>query len=212
MIRVLICEDQPRFRKLLLRVLAAEADLQVVGEAASGEEACRLAREQPAELLLLDLELPGMDGGAVIEALRPELPGLEILVLTSFADEDRVFAAVRAGAAGYLVKGLAPTQLVAAIREVAAGGTVIEPRLARRFWNLFASAAGRQQREHALTADELEVLGLVARGLSNPEAARALGATRRAIKAHLESIYRKLGVSSRVEATVLALQAGLIKL
>lgn len=212
MIRILICEDQPRFRRLLRRVLEAEPDLLVVAEAADGEEACRLARSQAADLLLLDLELPGMNGLDVIAALRPERPALEILVLTSFSDEERVFEAMRLGAAGYLVKGGAPHQLGAAIREVVAGGSVIEPRLARRFWNLFAAARGHQPQRYGLTAAEIEVLTVVARGLSNPEAARALGATRRAVKAHLESAYRKLGVQSRVQASVLALQAGLVRL
>ena len=212
MIRTLICEDQQRFRRVLRRALEAEPDLQVAGEAPDGEEACRLVRAVATEVLLLDLELPGMNGLEVVRTLRPERPELEILILTSFADEDRVFEAMRLGAAGYLVKGGAPSRIGEAIRQVVAGGCVIEPRLARRFWNLFVAEQGRSRETYGLTSDELEVLTLVARGLSNPEAARALGASRRAVKAHLESIYRKLGVQSRVQASVLALQAGLITL
>ena len=212
--RILICEDDPRFSKLLVKVLSAEEDLQVVGQFPSGEEACRAvhqARVRP-DLLLLDLELPGMDGIDVIEDLLPSHPGLEVLVLTSFADETKVFEAMRAGAAGYLVKGIAPGQLKQAIRDVLRGGTVIEARLARRVWNYFASVKGRSGQSHGLTAEELEVLTLVGRGLSNPETATALGASRRTIKTHLERIYRKLEVSGRVEATVKALAAGLIEL
>lgn len=212
MIRLLLCEDQPRFRRLLRRVLAAESDLQILAETAHGEEVCALARSLEAEVLLLDLELPGMSGLEVVRTLRPERPALEILILTSFSDEEMVFEAMQLGAAGYLVKGGPPAQLGAAIREVAAGGSVIEPRLARRFWNLFAAAQGQRAQSYGLSAGELEVLTLVARGLSNPEAARALGASRRAVKAQLESAYRKLGVQSRVTASVLALQAGLVKL
>jgi DNA-binding NarL/FixJ family response regulator len=212
MIRVLLCEDDPRFRRLLAKVLGAVDDFSLVAQAATGEEARDLALAQRPDLLLLDLELPGMSGVDVIGALCPVLPGLEILVLTSFADEARVYDAVQLGAAGYLVKGIAPRQLEAAIREVMAGGTVIDPQLARRFWNYFASVQGRGDEGYGLGVDELEVLSLIARGLSNPEAARTLGASRRTVKTHLESIYRKLGVSSRVEATVKALQAGLIKL
>ena len=155
---------------------------------------------------------PGIGGIEVVQRLRPMLPALEILILTSFADESLVFEAVRQGAAGYLVKGLSPAELERGILEVAAGGTVIEARLARRFWNFFASVQGREQQGYGLSAEELEVLTLIGRGLTNPEAAQALGATRRAIKKVLERIYRKLGVSSRVEATVKALQAGLIEL
>jgi DNA-binding NarL/FixJ family response regulator len=212
MIRVLLCEDDPRFRRLLGKVLGTVADLSLVGQAATGEEARDLAMAQRPDLLLLDLELPGMSGIEVIRALCPALPGLEILVLTSFADEARVYEAVQLGAAGYLVKGIAPRQLEAAIREVVAGGTVIDPRLARRFWSYFASVQGRGEESYGLSAEEIGVLSLIARGLSNPETARTLGASRRTIKSHLESIYRKLGVSSRVEATVKALQAGLIEL
>ena len=210
--RILICEDDPRFCRLLIKVLSGDDELELAGHCESGEEACRLVRRDPPDLLLLDLELPGMDGIAVVHALLPSFPGLEVLVLTSFADEAKVFEAMQAGAAGYLVKGIAPRQLRQAIRDVIRGGTVIEARLARRFWNYFASVQGHSGPSYGLTAEELEVLALVARGLSNPEAASALGATRRTIKTHLERIYQKLSVSGRVEATVKALSAGLIEL
>jgi DNA-binding NarL/FixJ family response regulator len=212
MIRFLICEDDPRYRRLLTKVLASCADLSLVGAASSGEEACARAAVERPDLLLLDLELPGISGMEVIRTLRPGASGLEILVLTSFADEAKVYEAVQSGAAGYIVKGIAPRRLVEAIREVMAGGTVIDARLGRRFWSYFASVQGRETASGELTAEELEVLSLVGRGLSNPEAARTLGATRRTIKAHLESIYHKLGVANRVEATVKALQAGMIRL
>jgi DNA-binding NarL/FixJ family response regulator len=212
MIRIALCEDDPRFRSVLARVLGAVPDFELCGEVASGEEACRLVASVDLELLLLDLELPGMSGIDVVRSVAPVKPGLEILILTTFAEEARVFEAMRGGAAGYLVKGIAPRQIEAAIREVMAGGTVIEPRLARRFWNLFSSAQGQSPLAAQLSEEEIAVLELVARGLSNPEAARALGATTRAVKAHLESTYRKLGVAGRVEATVTALRAGLIKL
>jgi DNA-binding NarL/FixJ family response regulator len=214
MIRIQVCEDDPRFRALLCRILTGVEGFTLAGEAASGEEVCRqlVGASDPPDLLLLDLELPGMSGIDVVRALTPALPGLEILILTTFADENRVFEAMRAGAAGYLVKGIAPRQLEAAIREVMAGGAVIEPRLARRFWNLFSASRGQSSDSRGLTPEELEVLTLVARGLSNPEAARVLGESTRAVKTTLQSIYRKLGVSGRVEATVAALQAGLISL
>ncbi len=214
MIRILVCEDDPRFRALIQKALAAVPDFALAPEAATGEEVCaRLAGGgEPPDLLLLDLELPGIGGIDVVRALLPRLPALEILILTTFADENRVFEAMRAGAAGYLVKGLAPRQLEAAIREVMAGGSVIDPALARRFWNLFSASRGQRPAPGQLGADELEVLTLVARGLSNPEAARVLGASTRAVKATLQQIYRKLGVSGRVEAAVAALQAGLINL
>lgn len=216
MTRILICEDDPRFRRLLVKVLEQVSDFEVIGQAATGEEACPLVVKGRPDLLLLDLELPGISGMDVIRRLYARgdlrLPRLEILVLTSFADESRVFEAMQLGAAGYLVKGIAASKLESAVREVMAGGTVIEPTLARRFWNYFASVRGRSDQSYGLTEEELEVLTLVGRGLSNPEAARVLGASRRAIKSHLERIYRKLGVNGRVEAAVKALQSGLIEL
>jgi DNA-binding NarL/FixJ family response regulator len=217
MSRLLICEDDPRFRRLLSRSLGASSAFEVV-EAATGEEACDAIlassgdRSGAFDLLLLDLELPGIDGIEVIRRIRGADQRLEILVLTSFSDEQRVFDAITAGAAGYLVKGMALQQLERAIREVIAGGTIIDAKLARRFWNLLSASRGRGPSDFGLTPEELEVLALVARGLSNPEAARALGATRRSVKGHLESIYRKLGVTGRVEAAVKAMQFGLIEL
>jgi two-component system nitrate/nitrite response regulator NarL len=215
--RLLVCEDDVKFRRLLARALRSGGAHEVVA-VATGEEACAAVRSAQRaggvgfDLLLLDLELPGIDGLEVIRRVRVDSPLLEVLVLTSFGDERRVFEAVRVGAAGYLVKGVALSQLERAIGEVLAGGTIIDARLARRFWNLLASERGRAGADFGLTAEEREVLAAVARGLSNPEAARALGASRRAIKGHLEAIYRKLGVTSRVEAAVLAMQHGLIEL
>lgn len=213
--RLLICEDDAKYRRLVAGRLRAAPGFEVA-EAATGEEACaavQAARGAPlaaADLLLLDLELPGIDGIEVVRRVRAADPRVEILVLTSFNEERRVFEAMRAGAAGYLVKGGAPAQLERAIRDVLDGGTIIDARLARRFWNLLAAARGRGGADFGLSEEECEVLALVARGLSNPEAARALGSSRRAIKAHLEAIYRKLGVTSRVEAAVKAMQQGLI--
>jgi DNA-binding NarL/FixJ family response regulator len=214
MVRILVCEDDGRFRRLLVKLLSAVEGFEVAGEAGSGEQACDLVRSLVPDLLLLDLELPGIGGMEVIERLHldvtDETP--EILVLTTFSDEDKLFEAMRRGAAGYLVKGLASSKLESAIREVMAGGTVIEARLARRFWSYFASERGRSDEGYGLTEEELWVLTLVGRGLTNPEAAAVIGSSRRAVKSRLARIYRKLGVSSRVEATVKALRAGLIEL
>jgi DNA-binding NarL/FixJ family response regulator len=136
-----------------------------------------------------------------------------VLILTTFADADKVLEAMRRGAAGYLVKGVGADRLLAAVREVAAGGTVIEPRLARRFWNLFEASRGHADPDAlGLSDDEVTVLNLVARGLTNPEVGHTLGTTRRRVKAHLESIYVKLAVSSRVEAVLKATAAGLVEL
>jgi len=196
----------------MAKSLASIADFTVVGEVGCGEDVLPFLRSSTADLLLLDLELPTQDGIEVVQQLRRESVAVEILILTTFSDEVKVFQAVQAGAAGYLVKGLALDQLERAVRDVMAGGTVLDPVLARRFWNYFASVKGREPADYGLEADELDILLLVARGLSNPEAANALGASRRSIRKQLAKIYRKMGVNGRVEATVKALRAGLIEL
>jgi two-component system, NarL family, response regulator DegU len=210
-IRVLVCEDSAPMRRGLERGLAA-AGLTVVGAVGTGEEAVAEVLARPPEVLLLDLELPGMGGLEVIAALSGRTAA-EILVLTTFEDEARVYQAVCGGAAGYLTKRSAIARVVEAIVDVQAGGTVIDPRLARRFWNYFDSHKGRVPADpYGLTDEEREVLTLVGRGLTNPEVGRAVGRTRRAVKLDLERIYRKLAVTGRVDAVVKTLAAGLITL
>jgi len=210
-IRVLVCEDDPRMRAGLERGLGA-AGLTVVGAVGSGEDACARVLAAPPDVLLLDLELPGMSGLDVIDRLGGRT-GAAILVLTTFADERKVYQAICGGAAGYLTKRSPIARVVEAVRDVHAGGTVIDPSLARRFWNLFRSQEGHVPADpYGLTPDEVEVLTLVGRGLTNPEVGRAIGRTRRAVKFDLERIYRKLGVTSRVDAVVKAVAAGLVKL
>lgn len=212
-LRIFLCEDDPRTRAHLARVIGQTSDLVVVGEASTAEVAMESLSAGGVDVLLLDLELPGMDGITLLGHLPPPPTGPEVLILTTYAKEERVFLAMRQGAAGYLVKGMDGERLCAALREVASGGTVIEPRLARRFWSLFEASRGRQQLQGPdLTTEEIEVLTLVARGLTNPEVGATLGQTRRRVKAHLEAIYRKLGVSGRVEAVLKASGAGLIQL
>lgn len=210
-VRVLVCEDDPRFRHGLVKLIPTLGDFNVF-EASSGEEACQLAEASYFDLVLLDLELPGMDGVDVIRRLREgELAG-EVMILTTFSDDKRLFEAIRAGAAGYLVKGLSVGRLARAMNEVLSGGTVLDSQLARRFWNHFSASVGQQAVDYGLTGEEIETLEVIARGLSTPEAADALGTTSRGVKAHLESIYRRMGVHSRVEAVVKGLRAGLIRI
>ncbi len=212
-VRIFVCEDDHRLRAHLCRLLDGDRSFQRVGEAASAEEAEPHLISGNVDVLLLDLELPGMDGLALLKRLPGPPRGPEVLILTTFADADKVLEAMRRGAAGYLVKGVPAEKLLAALREVAAGGTIIEPRLARRFWNLFEASKGRKAPDTlGLSDDEVAVLNLVARGLTNPEVGHTLGTTRRRVKAHLESVYRKLNVSSRVEAVLKATAAGLVEL
>lgn len=212
-VRTFVCEDDHRLRAHLCRLLDRDPAIQRVGDAGSAEDAEPHLGRAMVDVLLLDLELPGMDGLALLERLPGPPKGPEVLILTTFANAEKVLEAMRRGAAGYLVKGVPAAELLTAVQEVAAGGTIIEPRLARRFWNLFEASKGRRDPDSlGLSEDEVAVLNLVARGLTNPEVGHTLGTTRRRVKGHLESIYRKLAVSSRVEAVLKATAAGLVEL
>jgi DNA-binding NarL/FixJ family response regulator len=211
---VYCCEDDSRTRRLLAKIIETSGELQLAGQSGSAEGVLDALRGgQLSDVLLLDLELPGMQGMDLLARLDPPPSGPEVLILTSFADEERVVTAMKRGAAGYLVKANATDRLVESILEVAAGGTVIEPRLARRFWNLFQASMGRAERDpFRLETDEREVLELMAKGLTNPELGSVLGTGRRNIKMILERLYEKMGVDSRVEAVVEGFKAGLIQL
>ncbi len=212
-IEVALVEDQPPLLKNLVKLLSAFPELHVQATYATGEEAARGLVERPPEVVLLDLELPGMDGIGVIREVKPKRPEIAILVLTTFDDEAKVYEAVTAGASGYLVKRVAIERIVAAIREVREGGCVIESAIGRRFWNYFQSL-GRPAAAvdpFGLSSAERQVLQFVAKGLSNAEVGRALQIERRTVRTHLLHIYEKMGVHSHVEAVVKALQAGLVE-
>jgi DNA-binding NarL/FixJ family response regulator len=160
----------------------------------------------------MDLELPGASGIETTRSLK-QLLDADVLVLTSFEDEQHVFDAMRAGASGYVVKGASAARLIEAIVEVEAGGTVIEPRLAKRFWSFFKGVQEPRKPEVPdLTPLEHEILSMIARGLSNEEAGRVISLDRRSVRTQLGHIYQKLGVRSHVEAVVKALKLGIIEI
>ena len=187
-IPVFVVEDSAQALKALRRLLSGRPEVRLVGAAASGEEALRLAPPAAPRVVLMDLELPFVSGIETTRALKA-VADLEVLVLTSADDEQHVFDAMRAGASGYLVKGTKADRLVAAIVEVDAGGTVIEPRLARRFWAYFKGVQEpRKPSVPDLTAMELEILQMIARGLSNEEAGRVISLDRRSVRTELGHI------------------------
>ncbi len=214
--RVFAVEDQPQLLKNLLKSLALFDELELVGSAADGETAVeRIVASRPApHLVLLDLELPGIDGIGVTQRLKARVPEVEVLILTSFDDEQKVYEAMQAGAAGYLVKRVGPAKIRSAIHDVMAGGTVLEAIIAKRFWNYFHSlqtAPKPPENPWGLTADELDVLRYVAKGLSNAEVGRVMALERRTVRTHLGHVYQKMGVRSHVDAAVLAVKAGLVQ-
>jgi len=213
--RVFLVEDQPALLRNLLKVLGTYPELELVGSAREGESAVEeIVRVRP-QLVLLDLELPGLNGIQVTQRVKRRAPEVEILILTSFDDEQKVYEAIQAGASGYLVKRVGPEKIRSGIREVMEGGTVLEPIIAKRFWNYFHALQAKPQEPApnpwGLNEMELQVLRYVAKGLSNAEVGSVMTIERRTVRTHLTHLYRKMGVSSHVEAVVMAVKAGIVE-
>ena len=207
MIRVLVVDDHPIVRQGLVSVLGDEDDFEVVGEASSGREAvARVQRLQP-DVVLLDLEMPDLDGVAAIPQLLALRPGLGILVFTAYDTDERVLGAVRAGARGYLLKGASAEEIARGIRSVNAGGSYLEPRVTSK---LIAEVSSPRRSGLVLSAREKEVLRLVADGLPTKQISASLSITERTVKFHVNSIFRKLGADNRAQAVALAAQRGLL--
>jgi DNA-binding NarL/FixJ family response regulator len=213
-IQLVLVEDQPVLLKTLVKAIGAFPEFEIVGTAAHGEEALAIIEARAPHAVLLDLELPGLDGIEITRRLKSAGAPSEIIILTSFDDEQKVYDAMCAGASGYLVKRVGPDKIRSAVHEVMAGGTVVEAAIARRFWNYFQSVQSKMKVDNAweLTPTELDVLRFVAKGLSNVEVGRVMNLERRTVRTHLTHVYRKMGVNSHVEAVVAALKAGLVEM
>jgi two-component system, NarL family, response regulator LiaR len=204
-IRVIIADDHGLVRQGICMVLSLDPELEVVGEAADGAEALRLALELRPDVILMDLLMPVLDGIAAIGAIRRELPDVEVLALTSVLEDHLVVGAIRAGAIGYLLKDTNAEDLCRAIKAAACGQVQIEPRVAVR---LLREVRAPENVE-VLTERETEVLRLLARGFSNKEMAQTLGIGEKTVKTHVSSVLSKLGVSSRTQAALHAVRIGL---
>ena len=243
-IRVFVVEDQTKILKNQLRLLEGHQEIEIIGTALSGEAAMEEVPKLMPDVLLLDLGLPRMSGIDVTRAVKASYPKVEILIFTIFDEEDKVLEAVKAGASGYLLKGAPVDKIIEAIKEVRAGGTVIQPNLARRLLRHFrvdpdsapatprpavpeaapvpqvaatpeampapAAAAEEESPLKPLSDREKEILQLIAKGVSNSEAAKLLSLSKATIRTHLEHIYRKLEVTNRVEAVTEGIRKGLI--
>jgi two-component system, NarL family, response regulator LiaR len=205
-IRILLVDDHSVVRKGLRGFLAYDAELDVVGEAADGAEALRLARELTPDVVLMDLLMPGMDGISATAAIRRELPETEVLALTSVLEDASVVGAVRAGAIGYLLKDTQAEALCQAIKAAAAGQVQLTPKAAARLMQAISTPKSPE----ALTERETEVLRLLAQGYSNKQIAHNLHNTEKTIKTHVSRILSKLGVQSRTQATLYAIRTGLV--
>jgi len=205
-IRILLVDDHTVVRKGLRTFLSYDPDLEVVGEAADGVQAVRLARELMPDVVLMDLLMPGMDGIEATAAIRRESPEIEVLALTSVLEDASVVGAVRAGAIGYLLKDTQAEALCRAIKAAADGQVQLTPRAAARLMQ----AISAPQSPESLTERETEVLRLLAHGQSNKQIAHNLHTTEKTIKTHVSRILSKLGVQSRTQATLYAIRVGLV--
>jgi DNA-binding NarL/FixJ family response regulator len=203
-IRVLIADDHALVREGLLAILRGQADLRVVAEAASGDDAVRLWSVHHPDITLMDLRMPGLDGLQALQAVRAQDASARVILLTAYDNDEYVYRGMRAGARAYLVKSLCPDELVRCIRQVQAGEVVLPPCIA-------AKLAGRVG-SHELTDRETEVLRLLARGQSNKEIASTLFIGETTVKSHLKRLFAKLSVMSRTEAVAAASQRGLVQL
>jgi DNA-binding NarL/FixJ family response regulator len=212
-IQVLVVEDQPQLLKNVVKLLSAYPVIRLVGTAMDGETALTEAARLKPQVMLLDLELPGINGIRVTQRIKAVQPEVEVLILTTFDDEQKVYEAMQAGASGYLVKRVSADKIVQGIQEVWSGGTVLEAQIARRFWNYFQSmqTQGPPSNPWGLSTLELDLLNYVAKGLSNSEVGRVMSIERRTVRTHLGHIYRKMGVNTHVEAVVMALKSGLFQ-
>ena len=208
-IRILITDDHAIVRKGLAMLLATERDMKVVGEAPDGQEAVEKTASLRPDVVLMDLVMPRMDGIEATRKITEAHPEVKVLVLTSFAADDKVFPAVKAGALGYLLKDSSPEELVEAIRRVHRGEPSLEPDIARKVLQELSRPGDEKPTSDPLTERELEVLRLIAQGLSNKEIASRLFISEWTVRTHVSNVLGKLHLASRTQAALYALRSGL---
>jgi NarL family two-component system response regulator LiaR len=211
-IRILVVDDQTVVREGIAAILSFQSDMEVIGEAEDGIKAVELARKTRPDVILLDMVMPRQDGLTTIPKLRTVVPEARILVLTSFADSDRVYQAIKAGALGYMLKDTTRTQLLQSIRDVAHNQASIQPSIAMKVIHDFKQSTGRTATNESLTRREIEALRLIARGLSNQEIANTLVVHERTIAKYVSNILNKLHVANRTQAALYAIREGLTAL
>jgi len=209
-IRVLVVDDHAVVREGLRTFLELQEGIEVAGEAADGREAVRIAAELRPDVILMDLVMPRLDGVAAMRELRRRLPSSRVIVLTSFAGDDRLLPAIQAGAAGYLLKDVEPRELARAVRAAHAGEALLDPAVAARLVDAIAQPPGEPPPDR-LTARERQVLELIGRGLPNKLIARELGISEKTVKTHVGHVLAKLGVTDRTQAALHAVRAGLVE-
>ena len=207
-IRVLVVDDHAVVREGLRAFLELQDGIEVAGEAADGAEAVEAAERIRPDVVLMDLVMPRLDGLQAMRALRESVPGARVIVLTSFLDDNKILPALRAGAAGYLLKNAPPQEVARAVRAAHAGEAVLDPAVAAR---LVDALGGGEEPLDRLTPREREVLELIGRGFPNKLIARELGVSEKTVKTHVGHVLAKLGVTDRTQAAVVAVRAGLVE-
>ena len=208
-ITVIIVDDHAIVRQGLRTYLQLQPDIEVVGEAANGREALALVGDKLPDIVLMDLVMPVMDGVEATRAVRSLSPNTRVIVLTSFSEDEKVFASIKAGAQGYLMKDVHPSDLVAAIRTVNRGEAQLDPEIARKVMQEFANPQPTTPK-HDLTERELEVLRLIAQGKSNKDISEELVLSEKTVKTHVSNILQKLHLSDRTQAAVYALRQRIV--
>ena len=211
-IRVLVADDHPVVRDGLKALIATEPNMEVIGEASDGVQAVDRTLMLKPDVLLIDLMMPGKTGIEAIQEIKASDPEARILVLTSFGEEDMLFPAIKAGALGYMLKDSAPDDLLRAIRTVHAGESSLHPSVARTLVSEVSRSANQARTTEPLTAREIEVVGLIARGMSNQEIAAAIVVNERTVGRHVSNILEKLHLANRTQAALYALREGIANL
>ena len=211
-IRVMITDDHPVVREGLSAMLSREKDIEVVGEAVNGNEAIEKARDLKPDIVLMDLRMPEVDGVEAMRRIRAENSDIKFIVLTTYDNDEYIFQGIEAGARAYLLKDSPREEMFKAIRVVSEGGSLIEPAVAGRVLDRFASLSRQVQMPEALSEREVEVLKLIAQGTSNKIIATSLNISESTVKTHIQSIFNKLEVNDRTEAVTEAIKKGIITL
>ena len=209
-ISILLVDDHAVVRQGLRSFLDLQDDIEIVGEAQDGEEAVALVQEKVPDVVLMDLIMPKMDGIEATRAIGRSSPGTKVLVLTSFAEDDKVFPAIKAGAMGYLMKDTSPQELAQAIRSVYQGETPLHPEIAKKLMREFAHPESSTLQQDDLTPRELEVLALIAQGMTNRQIADHLVLSPKTVKTHVSNILSKLHLADRTQAAIYALKKGIV--
>jgi DNA-binding NarL/FixJ family response regulator len=211
-IKILIVDDHPVVREGIGAMLKREPDFKIVGEASNGVEAVEKARELSPDVMLMDLRMPEMDGVEAITRIKEEKPEIKFIILTTYSDDEYIFKGIAAGARAYLLKDAPRDELFKAIRAVYRGESLIQPVVASRVLDKLAELSKKNPSAETLSDREVEVLRLMAKGVSNSNIAEELSITQSTVKTHITSIFQKLNVTTRTEAVTTALRRGIIQL